>query len=96
MFVALRCEVGNENDSAADFVLAIGKGMDSKQQKQQQLDMVVVVVPNDNKTRYDAVKKFCCFDRSVPTQVIRAPTLANPKVGHRKPCVQRCNTCHAV
>lgn len=25
--------------------------------------IVVIVVPNDNKTRYDAIKKLCCIDQ---------------------------------
>lgn len=32
------------------------------EQKLSHIEMIVAVVPNDNKTRYDAIKKHCCLE----------------------------------
>lgn len=41
--------------------------------------MIMCIVPNNSADRYSAIKKKCCVDRGVPTQVIVARTLQNPK-----------------
>jgi len=44
-----------------------------------EVEFVVCIVPNNNKERYEAIKKICCIDKPVPSQVIVQKTLNNPK-----------------
>ena len=39
------------------------------------LQMVICLLPNNRKDRYDAIKKFCCVEHPVPSQVILGRTL---------------------
>jgi aubergine-like protein len=41
--------------------------------------MVLIIVPNDNKTRYDALKTELCLQLPVPSQVVQWKTLSNEK-----------------
>ncbi|KAH9491610.1 Piwi-like protein 1, partial [Bulinus truncatus] len=41
--------------------------------------MVLCVVPNQKKDRYDAIKKCCCIDNPVPSQVVTSRTLSKSK-----------------
>ncbi|XP_034253131.1 piwi-like protein Siwi [Thrips palmi] len=41
--------------------------------------MVMVIVPNNNGARYAAIKKKCCVDRPVPSQVLLGKNLNDPK-----------------
>ncbi|XP_056630152.1 piwi-like protein Siwi [Diorhabda sublineata] len=43
-------------------------------------DMIMCVVPNNSSDRYSAIKKKCCVDRGVPTQVILAKNLTSKGV----------------
>lgn len=43
--------------------------------------LILVVVPNNNASRYDAIKKKCCVDRAIPTQVVVQKTIT-PKGGN--------------
>ena len=43
------------------------------------VEMVVCVVPNNRKERYDMIKKTACIDSPVPSQVVLAKTLSKPK-----------------
>ncbi|CAL1531966.1 unnamed protein product [Lymnaea stagnalis] len=43
------------------------------------VQMVVCIVPNAKKDRYDAIKKCCCIDNPVPSQVVLARTLDKKK-----------------
>ncbi|RWS19631.1 piwi-like protein 1, partial [Leptotrombidium deliense] len=38
--------------------------------------MIVCVVPNINKERYDSIKKLCCCDKAVASQVVVAKTIS--------------------
>ncbi|KAK3770140.1 hypothetical protein RRG08_007051 [Elysia crispata] len=40
------------------------------------VQMVVAVVMNNKKDRYDAIKKMCCIDHPVPSQVVMTKTLS--------------------
>ncbi|XP_019620692.1 PREDICTED: piwi-like protein 1 [Branchiostoma belcheri] len=42
--------------------------------------MVVCIVPNNRKDRYDAIKKFCCVDQPLPCQVIMSRTLSKKQM----------------
>lgn len=44
-----------------------------------QTQIMVCVVPNDKKDRYDAIKKSCCIDNPVPSQVVKSRTISNDK-----------------
>ncbi|XP_059156586.1 piwi-like protein 1 [Physella acuta] len=46
-----------------------------RQNLNQRVQMVVCVVPNQKKDRYDAIKKCCCIDNPVPSQVVVTRTL---------------------
>jgi aubergine-like protein len=37
--------------------------------------MVVCIVPNTNKDVYDAIKRICCLDTSMPSQVVTSNNL---------------------
>ncbi|CAL1531960.1 unnamed protein product [Lymnaea stagnalis] len=39
------------------------------------VQMIVCIVPNNKKDRYDAIKKCCCIDNPVPSQVVVTKTL---------------------
>lgn len=39
--------------------------------------MIMCIVPNNSADRYSAIKKKCCVDRGVPTQVIVARNLTS-------------------
>ncbi|XP_050093639.1 protein aubergine-like [Anopheles aquasalis] len=41
--------------------------------------LIMCVVSNDRADRYSAIKKKCCVDRAIPTQVIKARTIGNPR-----------------
>ncbi|XP_063696838.1 protein aubergine-like [Culicoides brevitarsis] len=43
--------------------------------------MILIVVPNNNASRYATIKKKCCVDRAIPTQVIVQRTIT-PKNGN--------------
>ncbi|GAB6030356.1 Piwi-like protein 1, variant 2 [Chamberlinius hualienensis] len=55
--------------SAEEFVSAIRRNFKPKMQ------LVCCVVPDDNKARYDAIKKLCCIELPVASQVVRLFTL---------------------
>ncbi|XP_074600313.1 piwi-like protein Siwi [Brevipalpus obovatus] len=38
-------------------------------------NMIVFIVPNNKKERYDALKQICCIDKGIPSQVIVTRTL---------------------
>lgn len=40
-------------------------------------DLIMCVVPNNKQDRYASIKKLCCLDKPVPTQVIQARNLAS-------------------
>lgn len=61
---------------------------DSKEQLLEEIEnvirrdpqLIMIVVPNDQADRYQAIKKKCCIERAIPTQVINASkTFDNPK-----------------
>ncbi len=41
--------------------------------------MVVAIVTSKKKDRYDAIKRFCCLDMPVPSQVITTQLLEDQK-----------------
>jgi len=46
----------------------------------EQVQMVVCIVPNNRKDRYDAIKKLCCVEKPVPSQVVVARTIQKPQM----------------
>ena len=60
-----------DNDRSATFAEACKSVRD--------VNMVVVIVPNNSKDRYDSVKKIFCVEQAVASQVIVAKTLMNQK-----------------
>lgn len=40
------------------------------------LQLVMTIVPNNRKDRYDAIKKLCCIDTPVPSQVVQGRTIS--------------------
>ena len=40
---------------------------------------VVIMVPSQREDRYSAIKKVCCVDMPIPSQVVQVRTLSNPK-----------------
>ena len=43
------------------------------------LQMVMVVIPNNKGEHYHAVKKKCCIERPIPSQVMTGTVLGKPK-----------------
>jgi aubergine-like protein len=43
------------------------------------VQMVVCIVPGEDKVTYDAIKKICCLDYGIPSQVVKSKTLQNMK-----------------
>lgn len=58
------------NDSAQTYSMTL------KEQIQRDTQIVVCIVPNNRKDRYDAIKKLCCVERPVPSQVVVSRTLS--------------------
>jgi len=44
------------------------------------VQMVVCIVPNNRKDRYDAIKKLCCVEKPVPSQVVVSRTLSKQQM----------------
>ena len=61
------CELAD--DRTDTFLRAIKDNLDKK------IQMVICLLPNNRKDRYDAIKKFCCVEYPVPSQVILGRTL---------------------
>jgi aubergine-like protein len=68
-------EIGLANDSPQNFIQAI---KDNYIPGQTQL--VVCVLPDQRKDRYDAVKKYCVAETGIVSQCVLAKTLAKEKV----------------
>jgi aubergine-like protein len=62
------------DDRSQTYVTAIEKCSNDDPQ------LIFCVVPNDRADRYSAIKKKCCVDRAIPTQVMQARTVT-PKRG---------------
>ena len=41
-------------------------------------DLVVCVLPNNRKDRYDTIKKFVCVEKPVPSQMVIGKTISKP------------------
>jgi len=63
-----------QNDRADSYLRAI------KDRKNSDTQMVVCIVPNNRKDRYDAIKKYCCVDNPVPSQVVVSRTLSKKQM----------------
>nr|AFQ20832.1 PIWI [Hydra vulgaris] len=44
------------------------------------LQIVVCIVPNNNKDRYDSIKRLCCVERPIPSQVVVSRTLSKQQM----------------
>lgn len=64
-----------QNDRVEQFQRVIKEIMG--QQRPPQL--LCCMLPSNRKDRYDAVKRLCCVDTPVPSQVVLAKTVGNPK-----------------
>ncbi|XP_005096149.1 piwi-like protein 1 [Aplysia californica] len=64
------CGVEITSDRNESYLQAI------RQNLNPQVQMIVTVVPNNKKDRYDAIKKSCCIDNPVPSQVVLQKTLS--------------------
>ena len=42
--------------------------------------IVVAVLPNNRKDRYDAIKKLCCVESPVPSQCVVSRTISKPQM----------------
>jgi len=47
---------------------------------QSSISIVVAVLPNNRKDRYDAIKKLCCADLPVPSQCVVTRTISKPQM----------------
>lgn len=62
------------DETTSTFISAIRNAMN------EQLQMIVCIVPNNKKDRYDAIKKLCCVDLGIPSQVVVSRTLAKKQM----------------
>ncbi|XP_053210544.1 piwi-like protein 1 [Panonychus citri] len=69
-----------ENDRAQSY-LTVLKAIPTEAQ------LIVCLVPNNNKDRYDAIKRFLCIDHPIPSQVVTCRTL-NRKGGMLSICTK--------
>jgi len=51
-----------------------------KERIKPETQIVVCIVPNNRKDRYDAIKKLCCVERPVPSQVVVTRTLSKQQM----------------
>jgi len=63
-----------EGRAAGAFQNAIKQLLDRRK-----LRFIVCIVPNNAKDTYDAIKRLCCIDYSIPSQVITSNVLNNQK-----------------
>ncbi|KAG7189003.1 hypothetical protein KM043_008597 [Ampulex compressa] len=63
-------EVCLKNDSTESFVRELRKNIDSD------IELMVIVFPTNRSDRYAAVKKVCCVEMPIPSQVIMANTIS--------------------
>lgn len=63
-----------EGRAAGAFQNAIKQLLDRKKMR-----FIVCIVPNNAKDTYDAIKRLCCLDYSIPSQVITSNVLNNQK-----------------
>jgi len=63
-----------ENDQARTYSNAL------QSQIKRETEIVVCIVPNNRKDRYDAIKKITCVDSPVPSQVIVSRTLSKQQM----------------
>ncbi|XP_044740246.1 piwi-like protein Siwi [Chrysoperla carnea] len=61
-----------QNDSVPNYLEALEQAINNHKPQ-----MLLCIVTNNKLDRYSAIKKKCCVDRPVPTQVIVAKTLRN-------------------
>lgn len=69
------CSVGIDNDRADTYLQAIRQEVDKDMPQ-----IVVTIVPTNRKDRYDAIKKLCCLEKPVPSQVIVSRTLSKKQM----------------
>ena len=50
-----------------------------KQHVKKSTQMVVIIVSNKRKDRYDAIKRICCIDLPIPSQVVTSQIIEDPK-----------------
>lgn len=48
-------------------------------QQHKGAQIIVCMLPSNRKDRYDAIKKICCVDLGIPSQVVLSKTVSNPK-----------------
>ena len=65
--------VSINSDRANDFIEAIRSNVTSTTK------IVICLVPNDRKDRYDAIKKHCCIEQPIPSQVLVTKNLQPKK-----------------
>ncbi|BFZ18411.1 hypothetical protein BsWGS_21450 [Bradybaena similaris] len=70
MRIAEPTRVELHNDRNDSYLQAI------RQNLTPNVQIIVAVAPNNKKDRYDAIKKCCCIDNPVPSQVVLQRTLA--------------------
>jgi aubergine-like protein len=73
--VAKPKEVGLQNDSAGGFVQAIKENY-----VHGQTQLVVCILPDQRKERYDAIKKYCVSEQGIVSQCVLSKTIAKEKV----------------
>lgn len=64
-----------ENDRTESYLNAV------KQEVERDMPQIVVtIVTTNRKDRYDAIKKLCCLERPVPSQVVVSRTLSKKQM----------------
>lgn len=63
-----------EDDRINSFIGAMRRGIGPE------TEMILIIVPNNRKDRYDAIKKVACIDIPVPSQVVVARTLSKKQM----------------
>ncbi|XP_033126803.1 piwi-like protein 1 [Anneissia japonica] len=74
MQVAQPIFIALQNDRTDSYIQAI------KEKMTQQIQMVLCIVPNNRKDRYDAIKKLCCLEFPVPSQVVVGRTISKKQM----------------
>lgn len=65
-----------QSDSARDYANALKNDLSTL----KGCEMVVCIVPNNRKDRYDTIKKICCVDNPCPSQVVVSRTLSKKQM----------------
>ena len=72
--LTIRCRLPERGSGGSIFASAIRERISASK-----FQMIVCLVPNTSKETYDAIKRICCVENSIPSQVVTSGVLNGQK-----------------